>query len=224
MNTPKLGARQTNCGNDNRLCLALQTIPTLVMLPILLWPLTTVTRLLSDDRSCDSRRDAATCSHTHCAYWPGTDADWHSGILMKYPDRIIPTVICSMLPWLWFSFALKILQPWSVIMLNGWIMIKLWALCVWVWWGGSTLSHVTSHAVRSHASRGLWLIHLLGNKGKWGKNGHFGEHWPLQCPIMNIIWTRIEDISWEMEKYRLQYLISETLDLNNQGTITVHCS
>ena len=45
----------------------------------------------------------------------------------------------------------------------------------------------------------------------------------LHCPIMNIIGTRTEDISWEMEKYRLQYLISETLDLDNQGTITVHC-
>ena len=44
----------------------------------------------------------------------------------------------------------------------------------------------------------------------------------LHCPIMNIIGTTIEDISREIEKYRMQYLISETLDLDNQGTITVH--
>ena len=47
----------------------------------------------------------------------------------------------------------------------------------------------------------------------------------VQSPLSNheYYWDeRIEDISWEMEKYRLQYLISETLDLDNQGTITVH--
>ena len=156
------------------------------MLPTLLRPLTTVTRLLSDDRSCDIRRDAATCSHS-------VHTDLVPGILMGYPDRIRPRMVLSQLvvrhhvsrPLSYFHWRFCSLDPWSVKMLNGWIMIKLCPLCVWVWWRGSTLSHVTRHAVTSHASRGRGLIHLLGNKGKWGKNGHFGEHWPLQSPLSN---------------------------------------